>query len=114
MDEGLVRIGQQLRPAALLEDLDPVRQVEVAPGEPLVEDAHDDALHPPRAGELPVDERRPREVGDQRVRQRVAAGPEPLLDVGLQLLAAQLAGQQRGGVLRRQPAQSLTQVVPQP
>src|SRR3954451_23919319 len=37
VDDGLVRVGQHLRPAALLEDLDPVHQVDVAVAEPFGE-----------------------------------------------------------------------------
>ena len=54
--ERLVRIGQHLRPAALVEQLDPVGQVDVPAGETLVQNAHDETLLRPRAGEPAVDQ----------------------------------------------------------
>ena len=56
--ERLVGVGQDLRPAALVEDLDAVHQVELLVTQPLSQDAHDHALHRPRTRELAVDEGR--------------------------------------------------------
>ena len=58
VDERLVGVGQHLRPAALVEELDSVGQVEVASGEALVQHPHHEALLRPRAGEPAVDQRR--------------------------------------------------------
>ena len=47
VDDRLVRVGQHLRPAALVEDLDPVEQVDLAVLQPLGEDAHDECPSAP-------------------------------------------------------------------
>src|SRR5215204_5936369 len=51
VDEGLVRVGQHLDPARLLEDLDPVERVDLLPFRPLGDDPHDSALSAPRAAD---------------------------------------------------------------
>src|SRR5207244_12540411 len=69
VEERLVGIRQHLRPAALVEQLDPVGEVEVAPGQALVQHAHHETLQCPWTGHLVVDERRLRQLGNQ-LRQR--------------------------------------------
>ena len=74
---GLVGIGQHLSPAALVEHLDPVGEVELAAGQALVQDAHDEPLERPRARDLVVDERRRGQLGHE-LRQRPVDGREQL------------------------------------
>ena len=77
VEERLVGIRQHLRPAALVEQLDPVGEVEVAACETLVQHAHHEALERPRAGHLVVDERRLRQLGHE-LRQRPVDGRQQL------------------------------------
>src|SRR4051794_8619540 len=80
VDHRFVRVGQDLRPAALVEDLDPVEQVDPAVTQLLRHHPHDDALHRPWAGELPVEERRRRQLRDE-LRQWTPNGSEELEQV---------------------------------
>src|SRR5262245_1537522 len=92
VQDGLVRVGQDLHPAALVEDLDPVEDVRLPVGEALVEDAHDEPLERPRARQLAVVERRRRQLVDE-LRERLPAGAREQLE--------QLA-EARDGVVRGQ------------
>src|SRR5712691_1753935 len=65
VDERLVRVREDLRPASLVEDLDPVHQLELAVLEALGEDAHHEPLQRPGAVQLAVDERRCGQVCDE-------------------------------------------------
>src|SRR6266700_429922 len=65
MEERLVRIGLNLGPSALVEDLDSVDEVDLAPAQPLGQGTHDRALHRPGALERAMDERRGRKLGDE-------------------------------------------------
>ena len=81
VQERLVRIGKHLHPAARIEQLDPVGQVDVAAGELLVEDSHHEALLRPRAGELAMDQRRLGQLGDE-LGERPLDGREQLEQLG--------------------------------
>ena len=58
-------VRKHLRPATLVEDLDPVLQVDVTILEPLGEDAHDEPFLRPGARHLPVHDVRDRELRDE-------------------------------------------------
>ena len=118
MDQRLVGIGERLRPASLLEDLDAVGEVEVPACPALVQDPHHEPLHPPRARDLPVHEGLARQLGDEvgersldgreqleqvrKARHRVVAGEELRKDV-----AAADGAREHDPVLRRRLGQRL-------
>src|SRR6266700_2501796 len=102
--ERFVGVGQNLGPAAFLEDLDPVRQIELPVAQPLTEDAHHEPLHRPRARQLAVDERRDWQLAD-KLRERPARRREQLQQlaqardgvVGGQELRKDVAAAERAG-----------------
>ena len=65
MDDRLVRVRQDLRPAAPVEHLDPVEQIELAIAQPLGQHAHDRALERPRARQAPAHEGARGQLGDE-------------------------------------------------
>ena len=75
--ERLVGVGKDLRPPSLAEDLDAVCEVELAVAQAFRQQPHHDALQRPRARELPVNERRRRQLGDE-LRERPPHGREQL------------------------------------
>src|SRR5207247_5684003 len=70
-------VRKDLCPPPLVEDLDAVRQIELAFAQTLGQHPHHGALEGPGTRKLPVDEGRRREIGD-KLRQRPPYGREEL------------------------------------
>src|SRR5919108_2744858 len=77
VDERLVGVGEYLRPASRVEDLDPVAEVDVPALQTLGQHAHDESLLRPGARHLPVDDVRRGKLGDE-LRQRTVRSCEQL------------------------------------